>query len=570
MENPFVFDRPNNISVQDFIEFYIKENIYTRFLESTRNILLIGVRGSGKTSTLRYYSFPVQLVNPEVINKFNVIGIHIPSKHPLFGKREYLLYENNNKQNVVVEHFLCVNIISSICETFISANADLGLTEEIERKILSNLTFILGADFPEATLFNSIKLFVNKEANSSQRKLNSDNFESFIDFAFSFNNTVIPFLEQLKMIPNLNQSHFSLFFDDVQDLGKIHQEIINSWVAYRDNQLFSFKVATADIKPSYITSTGGVILEGHDFVKIDLTKRLFNKTSEFSQFAKDVIAKRLLLAGIETSVDEFIPESESFRKGLDEGRESARILAEAKFPNPTGTQRTDYIAKNGRAIYFRGRNPKSNLPAYSGFETMVDISTGVIRNLLTPIYFMYEKQISNNGSEKVTQIPSNIQREIIINRSEMFWEKIKDIESEIENCPQDLASHINNFFDQLMIYLKKRLKNEDISEPRALNFIISQVKDDEEQEQIDRIINVALKSTLLYKRMSSHKSTGAKIPLYVPNRMMLPVHGLDAHGQYSHFPITGRAFLDAAYNNKEIPFFVDEDNSNNQLEFEWK
>ena len=48
MENPFVFDRPNNINIDDFIHFYIKDNIYTRFLESTRNILLIGVRGSGK------------------------------------------------------------------------------------------------------------------------------------------------------------------------------------------------------------------------------------------------------------------------------------------------------------------------------------------------------------------------------------------------------------------------------------------------------------------------------------------------------------------------------------------
>ena len=567
MENPFVFDRPNNISVEDFIQFYIKENIYTRFLESTRNIVLIGVRGSGKTSTLRYYSFPVQYVNPEVEDKFAVVGIHIPSKHPLFGKREYLLYESTNKQEVVVEHFLCVNILSCICDTFISTSDALNVSKETEEEILSNLAFILGCDFPKSSsLFKSIKLYVDKEANSSQKRLNNDDFESFIDFSFSFSNTVIPFLEQLKLLPELKNSHFSLFFDDIQDLGPIHQSIINSWLAYRDNKLFSFKVATADIKPTYVTSTGGVILEGHDFVKIDLTKRLFNRASEFNKFAKDVVSKRLILAGIDSTIEDFLPESESFSEGLNEGKEKAREDAYKKYPNPSGTQISDHVAKYGRAIYFRERNPKSNLPVYSGFETLVDISTGVIRNLLTPIYFMYEKEISNTGQSVVNVIPPSIQRDIIIKRSEAFWEKIRDIDSEIENCPEELGKYIHNFFDQLMIYLKKRLKDPDISEPRALNFIISQSASESEQHQIDEIINASLRSTLLYKRMVSHKSTGVKLPLYVPNRLMLPIHGLDPHGQYSHFPIPAKAFLEAAIHNKEIPLFTEDESSSNQLE----
>lgn len=568
MENPFVFDRPNNISVAEFIQFYIKENIYTRFLESTRNIILIGVRGSGKTSTLRYYSFPVQLANPEVENKYTVIGIHIPSKHPLFGKREYLLYENINKQSVVVEHFLCINIISCICETFLSTPNCLEITTEIEQSILKNLSFILEAELPSSnSLFESIKLFVSKEANSSQRKLNNDDFESFIDFAFSFSNTIIPLLEQLKNIPSLREAHFSLLFDDVQDLGIIHQKTINSWMSFRDNKLFSFKVATAEIKPSYITLSGGVILEGHDFVKIDLTKKLFNKASEFSLFAKEVISKRLHIAGIKVSVDEFLPVSESFIKGIDEGKAKARALAIIKYPENKGTQINDYVAKYGRAIYFRERNPKSNLPIYSGFETLVDISTGVIRNLLTPIYFMYEKQISNQNSNKILEIPVLVQRDIIIKRSEDFWEKINNIDSEIENCTDELAKRINNFFNNLMIYLKKRLKNEKISEPRALNFIVSNVSSLEEQSIIDEILDASLRSTLLYKRLVNHKSTGVKIPLYVPNRMMLPAHGLDAHGQYSHFAIKAKHFLEASINNKEIPLFdEDEINPKDQLE----
>jgi hypothetical protein len=568
MENPFIFDRPNNISVDDFLKFYIKDNTYTRFLESTRNIVLIGVRGSGKTSTLMYYSYPIQLINEEVVDKQAIIGVHIPCKNPLFGKREYLLYKKNVKKYIVVEHFLTINILSCICDTFKSTYESLELDSAIESELVENISFILDADLTRGNnIFEKIKLYIGKESIISQRKLNNDDFESFIDYSFSFNNTIIPILEQLKSVPKLNNSHFSLFFDDIQDLSQMHKEIINSWISYRDNKLFSFKIATADIKPFYITSNGGVILEGHDFIKIDLTKGLFSKDSEFSNFAKDVIEKRLSIAGITTSVEEFLPVNEVFKENLRLGRERALELAKEKFPLPTGTQIADYAIKYGRAYAFR-RTPKANLPNYSGFDTVVDVSTGVIRNLLTPIFYMYEKEVSNKGNKLIQVIPSSTQTEIIVKSSADFWNKLRNIDSEIEDCSTDLSKYINNFFDQLIIYLKKRLADEKISEPRALNFIISQNNEDLDKK-INEILDICLRSTLLYKRTVNHKGNGTKLNLYVPNRLLLPTHGLDPHGQYSHFAIPAKVFIDAAYSNKKIPLFNEEVDSTDQLEIEF-
>ncbi|WP_319482933.1 hypothetical protein [uncultured Draconibacterium sp.] len=566
MKNPFVFDRPNTIEVEEFIKYYIKDNTYTRFLESTRNIVLIGVRGSGKTSTLRYYSLPVSFHNPDIKDKFKLVGIHIPCKQPLLGKREYLLYDNENKQNVVVEHLLCINILTEVCNTFLELNGAILIKNNIKDDILSNLSYIFDTEFKNvSSLFDAIKLFVNKESNSSQRKLNNESFESFIDYAFTFNNTVIPLLEQLKKIPELSKSHFSLFFDDIQDLGSVHQRILNSWISFRDNKLFSLKVATAATKPIYITSSGGVILEGHDFVRIDLTKGLFNKNSEFSKFAKDVIQKRLDIANINTTVDDFLPISQSLKNDLEKGKQKARKLAEIKYPNPTGTQITDYVSKYARAITFRERKAKANIPNYSGFETLVDISTGVIRNLLNPLYFMYEKELSKNEQNgEIMFIHPSTQKDIIKTKCDELWEKIRKIDSDLDNCSKELGKHINNFYNQLVEYLKKRLKDETISEPRALNFIVSDI-DPSMNERITEIIDASLKSTLLYERSIPHKSTGEKLPLYVPNRMILPSHGLDPHGQYSHFPIKGKDFLEAAINNKPLPFFAEEKREENQL-----
>lgn len=561
MNNPFVYDRPDTIEIKDFIDFYIKDNIYTRFLESTRNIFLIGVRGSGKTSTLRYYSFNVRMQDPEVKNKFEIIGIHIPCNHPLLGKREYLLYENIDKQSIVVEHFLCINIINKICETLNKDIESLKLNDELEKEISDNLEFIFDVELPNGrNILERIKMFFSKEAIQSQKRINNDDFGSFIDFSFSFNNTVIPILEQFKTIPVLSNCHFSLFFDDTQDLGDLHKKIINSWISYRDNKLFSFKVATSEIKPSLITLNGGVILEGHDFIKIDLTKRIFHKDSEFSLFAKDVISKRLEKANIFIDVDEFLPTDSSFKEGLTDGREKARSQALLKFPTPTGTQIADYVAKYGRAIYFKERSSKANKPNYSGFETIVDVSTGVIRNLLNPIYYMYEKETSINGLN-INTISPRIQKEVLISNSDNFWEKMKSIDTEIENCSDNQKQAINNFFNQYMIYLKKRL-NSDISEPRAINFILTS-PDFINKNEVDEIISICLRSTLVYKRLQSTKDTGTKVDLFIPNRIMLLSHGLDPHGQYSHISLKYQDFYNAAYNNREIPFFAE---PNNQLE----
>ena len=51
--------------------------------------------------------------------------------------------------------------------------------------------------------------------------------------------------------------------DDAQLLNEYQIRALNSWIAYRDNFLFSFKVATTRIEaPPLNTSSGGNILEG--------------------------------------------------------------------------------------------------------------------------------------------------------------------------------------------------------------------------------------------------------------------------------------------------------------------
>ena len=46
-------------------------------------------------------------------------------------------------------------------------------------------------------------------------------------------------------------------------------------------------------RPPLITSTGGFILEGHDFTVVDMEKPVQNEQSEFGRLAEQNVARRL-------------------------------------------------------------------------------------------------------------------------------------------------------------------------------------------------------------------------------------------------------------------------------------
>ena len=121
-----------------------------------------------------------------------------------------------------------------------------------------------------------------------------------------------------------------------------------------------------------------------------------NEQSEFGRLAKRIVGRRLERIGCKKTPDEFFPVHESVKQGLADAKEAARAEALKKYPGGTPTQISDYVYKYHRAVYFR-RRERANLPVYSGFETIVYLSTGVVRNLLEPCYWMYESALSSSA-----------------------------------------------------------------------------------------------------------------------------------------------------------------------------
>lgn len=566
MTNPFEYEAANNLSEEDIINYYIEDYNYSRFIRSTKNIFLIGERGSGKTMTLLYNSFKIQYKsckNNGTQVDYEKIGVHIPCNTPLFHKKEYKLLDNEYQKFIICEHFLVLSILYAIADTMSVSKEVIEATETHRKEFLDELTYTWDAVFNEkaSNFYEAIKQYVNKETIDTQKHINQYDSDSFYTGALSFSSTILPFLNILRRVELLKNSHFMIMIDDAHDMNTYQIMTLNSWISFRDHSLFSFKVATAKIgRPLRITSTEGIILEGHDFLTVDMEQELQNKESTFSKWAKEIVTKRLENVGISIDPMDFFPANKEQAMQLEEYKEKARRVAKNKYGNDQKSI-SDYVYKYHRAMYFRERSEKANKPPYAGFETIVECSTGIIRNLLDPCYWMFDNVIKESP-EKINCIPSAVQNDVISIRSQRLWDDLSDgLDTRIPYCSADQAKQIYSLFDKLMILFSQRLKA-DISEPRAIVFSISSLEEVEEKQKnaLRDLFEIAMKAQYMYMRKRSGKEKGSQVTLYVPNRMLFPARGLDVHGQFSHVSIKAGDLCNAAFRNKDIPSFVNDSN----------
>lgn len=549
IKNPFEYDAATNLSLEQILDFYIEDFNYSRFIESTRNVFLIGERGSGKTMTLLYN---VYRFRNDGVEKGR-IGVYVPCKTPLFYKKEYELIQTDPyKAAVISEHFFVLAIAYNLIETIIEYKVH--INEELDNRLMEDFAYMMGSELQSGKGFlQAVLAYINRENYNSQKALNKPDNTHFYEDAQSFFSFVLPLINYLKKIPQLKNCHFHLMIDDAHDLNDYQIRALNSWIAYRDHSDFSFKVASAKIRrPKQITSTGGSILEGHDFLSIDLEEPFQNKFSNFGKLARSIINKRLRKIGVENDASAFFPENASMSEDLKKSEKEVKKAAEKLYNKGETKKIGDWVYKYKRAHYFKNRSAQANLPPYSGLETIVQLSTGVVRNLLYPCYWMYDKSISESTDGNIKFIPPNIQTEIIKEKSEEIWNKINNkLYNIVDDCSTNDAKLIKSLFENLALLFKERLKAE-ISEPRAIAFSISGYTE-EYSKLIDPLLRISQEAQILYTRIGPAKEEGKREVFYVPNRMLWPIYGLDPVGQHARVSLKA-ADVWAAANGKPFPF----------------
>jgi len=556
--NPFEYEAATKFKTDELLDFYIEDFNYSRFIRSRRNIFLVGERGTGKTMALLFNSFPVQMAAAQRARKdpdFQLLGVYIPCKTQLTHKKEYELLEPF-QASILSEHYLVAAMMYHVVDTLgrIPGLVPAGETARLK----AEAEYTLGIKLPKRHAFlDGLALACQREVMLAQRALNQRGGNPFYENSLSFSSAILPLLSHLRTIPMLQDTHWSLMLDDAHDLNPFQVSALNSWIAYRDHSLFSFKVATAKVeRPSFKTSSGGSILEGHDFTLVDMEQPYQNRSSRFGRLAREIVRRRLDKIHVTKEPEEFFPAHVEFEKDIETCRK--RVLGEAQEKYPRGSQKqiNDYVYKYARARYFQDRDPKANLPAYSGFETLVHISTGVIRNLLEPCYWMYDRAVSEmraGGNGHVTEVSPSIQSAILQEISQKRWTWLREgLDNTIDGCSREQAGEIYRLFDNLAILFRERLLASK-SEPRAISFTVSGMESPE-YEELHKLLKIARKAQMLYTYTSSAKDLGKREVYYVPNRILWPERGLDPNGQHARVSIRAPHLMQAAEHNKRIPF----------------
>ncbi len=556
VSNPFEYEAASSLDPERISNWFIDDHNYARFIKSRRNIILDGDRGSGKSMILFYYALENELArageNSRTTDLANV-GIYIPSNNPLLQRSEHQQELEGSRRDIISERYLTFTILAAIGKSLKSVEERLNFVER--GVVLDELRYLMPAErFAE---IDSPSIYISRYVRDSLRA-DQQALAEGLDFNFSFETSsfylhILPVLEAIRSTEPFSKTHFSLLIDDAHMLEPYQQRIVNSWLGYRDHSLFSLKVAIAGFRNYDLRTTfGGNILEGHDYTAVNLYRPFQNLESEYGRFAIKVVERRLRQAGIAAKVQDFFPPSPKFVKDLETAKGKAEALALSRGIDPSDKKSfNDFRYKFGRAIYFRDRSPRANKPQYSGFETISHLSTGVIRGLLNLCYTMYERQLSTS-KKAPTMIPSDIQREIILEGSDKLWEFVRnDLDKTIAHCTPDDAAKIESLFRRLAEYFRHRLLNHE-SEPRVLVFSISAFDRDRHQELL-RLLDLAEEAQLLYVRSGAAKSGGGRENYYVLNRMLFPAYGLDVQGQHGRASLKAEDLLAAAMHDRPFP-----------------
>jgi hypothetical protein len=552
MRNPFEYDAAPNLDPQQLIDWYIEDFNYSRFMTSRRNVIINGERGSGKSMTLIYHSLTYtakrQSANEEEADR--TIGVYVPCNTPLSSKEEHRLLPQVSQMRVA-EANLTLSIVTNLAREMKQVASQ--LDAEDREFLRRDFAFAMEVETPahDCCPFDELRRQARARVRSIQLRLQKAEFDesAAVD---TFLMLVLPVLEAIRSTKAFRDIHFSLLIDDGQDLNEHQRRLMNSWLGYRENSVFSIKMAIAGIRTyDFSTAHGGSILEGHDYVTVDLQRPVQNKDSEFGQFARSVVAKRLANAGITVPPDDFFPVSKAFVARLGTAKAQAEADATARGYGSGSKQYNDYVYKHGRAGYFRNRDPKANKPVYSGFGTITHLSTGVIRNLLQPCFIMFERQMSKNGGKPPREVEPDVQDEVVKTQSDRIWELIENnLEKRLPNCSAEDGLAIARLFTRLAEYFRERLLHHD-SEPRVVTFIISE-RDHPDYAKVERLLLLAERAQVVYVRLGTSKKGGGRENYYVPNRMLWPRYGLDAHGQHGRASLRAQDLWAAANTNAPL------------------
>jgi len=562
--NPFSVKTPETLTPDAIASLFI--DVLSDFprLLSPEHTFLHGARGTGKSMMFRYLEPQVQLAANNVASssELKYFAVHMPIKSANYALSE-LERLDGAPYFLMAEHFLVMSSAIHILSSLKSLINENGCLDESDiRQFYRNVVGLLDdsgvSNIPEAlekddSFLNELSRLFERERANAKRYIAKLAFTEesipYDDALLDYEEFFLPFVRYVRGLCVSPNGPIYLMLDDADNLPIRMQNIINGWVSYRSTNDVCLKISTQQKYKTWRTSQGVLIESSHDFSEIDISAVYTSKHfSHYYERVEQIVKRRLEVSGfLDMEPLAFFPEDQKQVEGLEKIKK--QIAENWDAGNGVSSRKSDDITRYKTSEYMKylASIKKTNTYSYSGFRSLVDISSGMIRYFLESAARMYSELEAINGSETINFIPTEIQDRVIYKWSEEYvleeFDRLRKDETNINADNLNKVEKLKRLINAIGQTFQIKLLSSD-SERRFISFMLSDYPGKEEQEVLDLAVEWGYLST---KTIARKEGVGRNI-LYVLNRRLAPYFKLDPSGYASHMSIRPE-HLSLAINN---------------------
>lgn len=585
IKNPFTIISPEDLNAELAHQLFVE--VYSDFpqVKNAGHSMIVGARGSGKSMIFRCLLPDVlKLTEKCEFKDLEFLAFHIPIKNTALKITELDILENHHASFMINEHFFVLNVLMHILNSLkILGVNDLKYDEEKYSELLkvyNRRLRLQGCQTPcvtdakDATSFFK-SLYEHAEdmnADFMLYLLNINDLENGLSYKYnlpilSFHGFIVPFLKALSNIAEIGGKNIYLFIDDADNLNKCQTQILNSWLSSRTTPSICLKVSTQiGSYKSYITTNGTLVEAPHDYQEINISEKYTTSKSKYYDRVRRIVEKRLELAGINNVTPEsFFPPYQIQAEAIE--NEKKRLIASWE-ENGRGNRPIDDASRYAIPNYIRdlgGTRKQRSKYMYAGFETLVHLSSGVIRLFLDSAAAMYDLEISNNKRDRINFITYTVQNQIARDKADDFlYSQFRRLETDESVLTgnldtvqklQNLVFSMGKTFHDILVCTKR-------SERRVFSIALS----DSPTPDMKAVLDLGVQSGYLHKSYIGTKDGAGRTWLYVLNRYVSPVFVLDPTSFAGYLFLKNENIITAMETGARLKKIVDEVEDMEQLQ----
>lgn len=555
IENPFVVHTPEGMTAEDTVNLFI--DVFGDFpkVQHKGHLFIHGQRGSGKSMMFRFLQPDCQcLVRNCGLSQLPYFSVYVPVKNTDIKLTELQRLENKHASTLINEHFMTMHVVERVFGTFSDVKIDKDDVETLAAakrflEVFYELSSSCGwDDVGRRENPNSVRECVNlmhrtcdqyrKKIITYLKKLAyrsdvvpySGPLCGYLDFLF-------PLLNELKRLPFMPKGPIFLLIDDADVLSLTQTRILNAWIWSRTSSDVSIKASTQLKYKTYRTAAGKLVQSPHDFSEVNISAvYTASLKAKYKDRIEAIINKRLDIAKIGVAAREFFPvdakQEEEIRAIAEDYKAKWKTAGRGYRPSDDAYRyaRPDYIKSLG------GASKSTPTYRYAGFDHLLHISSGVIRNYLDAASRMFDKAQANLADKPAVAIPLAIQDEVVkeIADEKMFaeFEKMRDDESP-DSPPTSDVNRLSNLIQSIGQWFHAILLS-DRSERRVFSIAVSGELD----EEVRRIMKLGSEYGYFHLSSIGNKEGTGRTRLYILNRQLAPYFNLDPSGFAGYLFVT--------------------------------